>query len=324
MKVLKLFLSMVLVIGLFAIAPGAQAAQKVLLAVYFDNPDYANARNTFRDELAKASAQQGMDVQFLTLNTKGDKVAFMSRLKEMEPNVDLIFTTGTPNAMAVKAAGITKPVVFSAVASAVGAKLVKSNKRPGTNFTGNYCGISAESQLRALLLVLPTAKKIGILYNPSDPAPRAQAKGWKSAVMDMGLELKEYFIPVDVNSADSLGQATEPAIGNVDVLVTTADAKVSPYGAGWIKVCNENKLPTYATLAQLTKKGALLSLGYNFAEGAKMNVDQAMKILRGANPAGIPVTTFSEYRLVINMNTANKIGVKVPLRALRTASKIIK
>ena len=324
MKVLKLLLSVVLVMGLFAVAPGAQAAQKVLLAVYFDNPDYAKARNTFYDELAKVTAQQGMDVEFIDLNTKGDKDAFISRLKEMEPNVDLIFTTGTPNAMAVKAAGITKPVVFSAVADAVGAKLVKSNKHPGTNFTGNYCAISAENQLRALLLVLPSAKKIGILYNPSDPAPRAQTKGWKRAVMDMGLELKEYFIPADVNSADGLAEATKPAVGNVDVLVTTAEAKVSPYGAGWIKVCNENNLPTYATLAQLVNKGALLSLGYNFAEGAKMNVPQAMKILKGQSPADIPVTTFSEYRLVINMNTANKIGVKVPLRALRAASKIIK
>ncbi len=324
MRIFKMCLSFVLMGALFLCATNGYAAKKVLLAVYFDNPDYKTARNTFRAELTKAAAREGLDIEFMELNTNRDKEAFITRLKELEPEVDLIFTTGTPNAMAVKQAGITKPVVFSAVANPVGAKLVKSLDRPGTNFTGNYCAVSASNQLRALLLTLPSVKKIGILYNPDDPAPTSQAKGWRKAVKDAGLELEEFFIPKETSSAADLAEATKQAVGKVDVLVTTADAKVSPYGEGWIDACIENKIPTYATLAQLVRKGALLSLGYNFAEGAKMNVSQAMDILKGKSPKDIACNTFREYQLLINMSTAKKIGVSIPLRALRTASEIIK
>jgi len=308
---------------LFLCAANGYAAEKVLLAVYFDNPDYRTARKTFRAELTKAAVKEGLDVEFMELNTNGDREAFIARLKELEPEVDLIFTAGTPNAMAVKQAGITKPVIFNAVADPVEAKLVKSLDRPGTNFTGNYCAVSESNQLRTLLLVLPSVKRIGILYNPSDPAPASQAKGWEKAVKDMGLDLQEFFIPKETSSAEDLAEATKQAIGKVDVLVTTADAKVSPYGEGWIKTCIENKLPTFASLAQLVRKGALVSLGYNFAKGAKMSVPQAIAILKGESPQDIACNTFREYQLLINMSTAKKIGVSIPLRALRSASEII-
>lgn len=235
-----------------------------------------------------------------------------------------MFTTGTPNAMAVKASGFKKPVIFSAVANAVGAKLVESNEVPGTNFTGAHCAVPFDSQLRALLLVLPDVSNIGILYNNSDPSPTGQARGWKKAVAEQGLQLSEFYVPAEVNSPESLAEATKPLIGKVDVIVTTADAKVSPYGKGMIDVANNAGMATYVTLSQLVNKGALVSLGFNFTEATRIvNVPQAIKILKGESPAVIPVGTFTEYKLVINLKTATQIGVSVPMRALKIASEII-
>jgi putative ABC transport system substrate-binding protein len=226
--------------------------------------------------------------------------------------------------MAVKAAGITKPVIFSCIANPIGAKLVNSLDKPGTNFTGNHCAVPEDKQLRALLMVLPDAKKIGVLYNPEDPAPATQAKRWKDAIDAQGLVAVEFLIPATVKSADELAEATKPMIGKVDVIVTTADAKVSPYGEGMIRVANENKTPSYVSLNQLVNKGALVSLGYNFVEGARLNVGQAMEIFKGKDPSDIPVNTFPEYRLVINSQTAQAIGVSIPLRALKIASEVVK
>jgi putative ABC transport system substrate-binding protein len=314
---------MLFILGFVATGLQAQKVKKVLLAVNADNPDYGNARNTFREGLETEGRKAGLDVKFTVLDTKGDKDAFMAKLKEMEPTIDLIFVPGTPNAMAVKQAGITKPVIFTAIANPVGAKLVNSLDAPGTNFTGGHCAVPEDKQLRALLMVLPKVKKIGILYNPDDPAPASQAKKWKDAIAAQVLEAVDFSIPATTKSADELAEATKPMVGKVDVIVTTQDAKVSPYGEGMTRIANENKVPTYVSLGQLVNKGALVSLGYNFVEGAKLNVTQAIQILNGRSPADIAVTTFPEYRLVVNSKTAKAIGVEIPLKALKMASEVV-
>jgi len=323
MRFLRLTLGIFFILGLLATTTQAQNVKRVLLAVIADNPDYANARNTFREGLDAEGRKMGLDIQFTALDTKGDKDAFMAKLKEMEPTIDLIFVPGTPNAMAVKQAGITKPVIFTAIANPIGAKLVNNLDAPGTNFTGGHCAVPEDKQLRALLMVLPKVKKIGILYNPEDPAPATQAKKWKDAIAAQGLEAVDFSIPATTKSADELAEATKPMVGKVDVIVTTADAKVSPYGEGMIRIANENKIPTYVSLGQLANKGALVSLGYNFVEGAKLNVTQAIQILSGRSPADIAVTTFPEYRLVVNSKTAKAIGVEIPLKALKMASEVV-
>lgn len=317
-------LMLFLITGVFICGFPVYAQKKVLLAFYVDNPDYAIARYTFREGLKVETEKTGLEVEFITLDTQGDKKAFISRIKELAPQVDLIYTTGTPNTIAVKSAQITTPVIFTAVADPIGAKLVNSLEKPGTNFTGSHCAVAEEKQFKALLLTLPNVRKIGILYNPDDPAPSSQAKNWKETIIKEGLEYLEFFIPSDVQSAEGLAQAAKTMIGKVDVIVTTADAKVSPYGEGMIRVANENKIPTYVTLNQLVKKGALVSLGFNFIEGAKLNISQAIEVLGGRSPAVIPITTFPEYKLVINLKTAEEIGVVIPFRALNTASEIIR
>jgi putative ABC transport system substrate-binding protein len=266
-------------------------------------------------------------VVFEELNTAGDRAAFIEQLKVKAADASLIFTTGTPNALAIKESGVTKPVLFSAVASPVGAKLVNSLEAPGTNFSGCHCAVPEVSQLRALQMVLPNVKKIGLLYNPKDPAPTAQVNKWKEAIAGAtGLQAIEFVIPEGTDSADKLAEATKAMVGQVDVIVTTADAKVSPYGDGMIKVANENKIPSYASLSQLVRKGALASLGFDFPEGARtVNVPQALKILKGAaDVSTIAVGTYTEYKLVINAKTAEVIGVTLSPSALKIASEVIK
>ncbi|MDD5132512.1 MAG: ABC transporter substrate-binding protein [bacterium] len=301
----------------------ADTAKKVLLAVYYDNPDYVICRNTFREELTKEAQKAGLAVEFMILDTQGSKELFIEQLKKMEPQVDLAFTAGTPNCLAIKEAGFAKPVIFTAVADPVGAKLVESLAQPNSNFTGSHCAVSADRQLSALLYVLPRTKRIGILYNAKDPSPLSQVKTWKEAMARIKMKPIEFFIPPDANSVDSLAAAAKPAVRKVDVLVTVADAKVSAFGEGIIAVANINKIPTFASLNSLIKKGALCSLGFDFKMGAAITVPQAIDILKGGNPAIIPVITHSEYRLVINLNTARVIGLEIPANVLKTAAEVV-
>ncbi len=301
----------------------AEAAKKVLLAVYYDNPDYLACRKAFQEELAIQAKKAGLKLEFMVLDTQGSKGLFLNQLKKMEQDIDLIFTAGTPNCLAIKEAGITKPVVFTAVADPVGAKLVESLSQPNTNFTGSHCAVSADRQLSALLHVLPKSKKIGFLYNAEDPAALSQVKAWKEAMGRIKMKALDFFIPKDANSVESLAAAAKPMVRKVDVLVTVADAKISAFGEGVIAVANVNKIPTYASLNSLIKKGALCSLGFDFIKGSVITVPQAINILKGGSPATIPVITHPEYRLVINLNTARVIGLAIPAHVLKTAAEVI-
>lgn len=300
-------------------------AAKIAILTNIDNPDYKSCRNSFEQAVKKEADSRNVPIEIVYVDGQGDKENFIAEIKKIEPSVDLFFVAGTPNALAVKEAGVTKPVIFNAIAGPVGAGLVNSLEAPGTNFTGVHCAVPEDRQIRALLLTLPNVKKIGLLYNPNDPAPAGQAKKWKdSVILKEGLEIVEFFIPETVKSADDLAEATKPMIGKVDVIVTTADAKVSPYGEGMINVANTNGVPTYTSLTSLAKRGALVSLGFNFVEGAKLSAPQALDILAGKSPANIPVTTFTQYKLVLNLKTAQKIKLDIPLEAVKTASEVIK
>ncbi|MBU1998172.1 MAG: hypothetical protein KKE64_01605, partial [Candidatus Omnitrophica bacterium] len=217
-KIACLIIFSILLLGLATYSYAA----KIAIVTNVDNPDYKNCRETFEREIKREGPANGIDIDFVYLDTKGDKAAFISGVNNLAAEVDLFFVAGTPNALAIKEAGVTKPVLFNAIAGPVGAKLVNSLEAPGTNFTGVHCAVPEDRQLRALLLAVPNVRRIGLLYNPSDPAPAGQAKKWKDAIMGKeGLEIREFFIPETVNSAEALAEVTRALVGQVDVIVST-------------------------------------------------------------------------------------------------------
>jgi putative ABC transport system substrate-binding protein len=304
----------------------AYAAKKILVAIYNDNPDYTVVRKIFVSELKRVTYGWEMEVEFIELLNVREREEFIQRVKELSKDVDLIFTAGTPNAMAIKEAKVQIPVLFSAVADPKEAQLVSSFHKPDSNFTGAYCAVAAHTQLQTLLKVYPQAKTLGVLFNPRDPAPVSQVKAWhKAASYVPDVSIMNFHIPERVDSVKELAEVTQGMIGLVDVIVTTADAQVSPYGQGMIKVANANKVPTYVTLSHMVEKGALASLGFNFAKATKIvNIPQAIKLLQGVSPEDIPVGTYPHYDLSINLKTARKIGLKVSQDIINSAANIIK
>ena len=253
-------IGMIFVLAFMLLMPfnsNACAAQKILIAIYNDNPDYSAVRGVFVSGLKQAVNKLGIEVEFVDLIHADNRQEFIQRLKEEARDADMVFTAGTPNAMAIKESGIKIPVLFSAVADPKKAQLVKSFHRPDSNFTGAYCAVAAHTQLQTLLRVYPEAKTLGILYNPRGPDPVSQVQSWhKAASYVPGIKILNFHIPERVDSEEELAEVTRGMIGLVDVIVTTADAQVSPYGRGMIEVANEHNMPTYVSLSHLVEKGA--------------------------------------------------------------------
>ena len=318
---------MIFILGLMQLIPAssAGAAQKILLAVYNDNPDYSSVRKVFVRELTQEADRLGMDIEFVDFTKTRNRREFIQKIKEYAKEIDLIFTAGTPNAMAIKEAEVDVPVLFTAVADPKKANLVKTFHRPASNFTGAYCAVAAHTQLQTILKVMPNVKILGILYNPRDPAPVSQLHSWEKAAAYLPeIKILSFQIPASVDSEEKMAEATEGMIGLADVIVTLADAQVSSYGKGMIKAANNNNIPTYVSLSHLVGKGALFSFGFNFDEATKVvNVPQAIKILQGIPPEAISVGTYPYYDLSVNLKTAGKIGVNFTEEVIDSAANKI-
>lgn len=314
------------VLALIHVDQDAYAAQKIIIAVYKDTPDYAIAREVFVSSLTQETARLGMEVEFIYLIKIKNREEFIQGIKEQAKDADMIFISGTPNAMAVKEAQVKIPVLFNAVADPKAAELVQSFHSPNSNFTGVYCAVAAHTQLQMLLKVIPEVKTLGIIYNPKDPASVSQLKSWRKAASYWeGIEVLDFPIPETVDSAEKLGKVTKAMIGGVDVIVTMADSHISLYGQGVIDTAIKYKIATYASLGHMVEQGSLFSLGFNFEKATKIvNIPQAIKILQGTPPGKIPVGTYPYYDLIINLKTAQKIGVQIPNDAIKAAAKIIK
>ncbi len=326
---IKKFLICAIVWGYcLCLAQTSFAAQKILLAVYKDTHDYQITRQAFQSGLDQAAKQEGLDIEWVELNQVGVKEeTFVSSLKQIENSIDMIFVAGTPNALAVKKAGIKKPVLFAAVANPKKAKLVHTLHHPGTNFTGTYCAVSANRQLQTILKFLPSRKNIAIIYNPFDPSPAAQVAEWEKVILfleDSNINLTKIRIPEQVQSVQGMTAFMNKLNKKIDILITTADFKISQYGEGIIQVANQSKIPVYSSLNYLVEKGALLSVGFKFKQAVEnISVAQGIKILKGVLPTDIPVGTLPEYSLAINLKTAKQVGIELPEKMIQAADIII-
>ncbi|MBU1998173.1 MAG: ABC transporter substrate-binding protein [Candidatus Omnitrophota bacterium] len=319
-----------LLIFLFLFFNSSAYAAKVAIVNFADNPDYQNCRIVFSSLLKKEAANRNVPMEIVYIDTKGNMESFIKEAKAIENSVDLFFTVGRPSALALKEAGITKPVLFNAIANPVGV-VVNSLVNPGTNFTGVHSAVPVNKQLKALQMVIMRVKKIGLLYSQDNPFSLAQIKKWKEAINELvdnqisDLEIAEFPIPASVDTEAALVEMFKREVaGNADVLVAPDDSKITNLAAGLIAAVLENNMPFYSSDTAMVRKGALLSLGFDYAEGAKLSVPIAFDIINGRSPAGISVATYPQYKMYLNLKTAQKIKLSVTMEAIKNASEIFK
>lgn len=307
-----------------ALAQEGKKSLKVGLAVLKDNPDYNDARRNFVSVLER---EKELTVEFVALDAYGDGEAYKEGLKKLvnDDKVNLIFTTGTRSTQ--PAVEIVKeiPVIFTAVYDPVGAGIVKSLEHPGGNFTGTHCAVPTEAQVKTIMRVLPDAKSIGIVYTKNEANAELQTQEFKKACESLGLKVLTSTVSLECKTADEIAEATKKLVGKVDVLVGHQDTSISRYGKGMLDVARENKIPTYVTLTQLLDIGGVFSLGIDFKALGTISGEQAVKILRdNMKPSDIPVATDKNYSLIINLAAAKEIGLKMPLKVLKSASKLMR
>jgi putative ABC transport system substrate-binding protein len=239
--------------------------------------------------------------------------------------VDLIFTTGSPATRAAIAATDRIPIVFGSAANPVEQKFVASLARPGGNVTGLALLVQELGPKRMQFLkgILPGAKRFARFYQASSVAAIQPAIIKVDDAMARELGVSLHHVPVE--SLDEIEPAFAAAARDgVDALHVTA-APLFVVNRGWIaKLGLRYRLPMMCADSRFAEEGALASYGEIFAARYRRAAFLVDKILRGAKPADIPVEQPSTFELVINMKTAQAMGITIPGSIMLQAERVIR
>ncbi len=238
-------------------------------------------------------------------------------------NVGVIFTVGTPAALAAKAATPTIPIVMTFVADPVRSRLVASLPRPGGNITGMaFLGPDiTRKQLELLKEIVPRASTVGVLVDPLNPGQTDQLHNELAAAAAV---LAVRLHPITVDAASPLEAAFAEALRKrADALVVYPLGGRPGIGREVADLAIKHRLATATTFRAYTEQGLLASFSGSVAEQYQRAAVYIDKILRGARPAELPVEQPSKFDLVINMKTAKSLGFTIPPSLLLRADKLI-
>ena len=236
--------------------------------------------------------------------------------------VDVIVTYGTPQVIAAKQATSVIPIVFALVGDPVGAGLVASLARPGSNVTGLSLLSTGTATKRIELLreVVSSLRRLAILSNVGNPVSRLEMGEVQTAARMLGLEV----ITSEITRADDIASAIETLKGRVDALYVSGDSLLNAHRIGINTLAMGARLPTMYIQREFVEAGGLISYGPNFPDLFRRAAGYVDKILRGANPAEIPVEQPTKFDFVINLTTAKALGLTVPETLLARADEVIK
>jgi putative tryptophan/tyrosine transport system substrate-binding protein len=245
---------------------------------------------------------------------------FAAELVEMNPAV--IVSYGTPATRALQKATKTIPIVITAAIDLVGSHFVASLARPGGNLTGlSVLDVDLSGKhLELLKAVVPGLAKVAVLLNPGNPGHTAVLKGVERAAPAFGVE-------VEMQNADTLKAIVDAfavvARDQVDAVIIAADGFFSEHGQMIAEAALRNRVATIGVYRDHVTAGTLMSYGPDIAAYHRQAATYVDKILKGAKPEDLPAEEPTKIELVVNLKTANELGLTVPQSLLARADKVI-
>ena len=315
-------------LGAVPLAAEAQQVAKIARIGYLagDLAVGAHLPEAFRQGLRDLGYVEGRNVVIEYRDAEGKLERLPALAVELVAlKVDVILAVSTLHALAAKQATRTVPIVFAAVGDPVASGLVTSLARPGGNVTG-LSSLAPELVGKCLELLkqtVPGVSRIAVLWHPGGQGERMEKDMLKEADvaarrLGVRLQLVEARGPADLDRAFS--EMTRARAGALTVLPSTMflieQRRLADLAA-------KNRLPAVYGLREYADAGSLMSYGPNTADLFRRAATYVDKILKGANPADLPVEQPTKFELVINLKTAKSLGITIPQSVLLRADRVI-
>jgi putative tryptophan/tyrosine transport system substrate-binding protein len=307
-------------------ARAQQPAMPVIGFLGTASPDlYAKALSAFRQGLSETGYVEGRNVtiEFRWADSQNDRLPALAA-DLVRRQVKVIAAPGsTPAALAAKAATATIPIVFQVGTDPVAAGLVASLARPGGNVTG-VTTLNTElgpKRLQLLRELIPTAKIIALLVNPTSPFITENiSKDLQSAARTLGLQL--HILNASTERDFDTVFATFAQL-RADALVIAPDAMFISRSEQLGALTLQHAVPAITQFREFAAAGGLMTYGGSFTESARQVGVYTGRILKGEKPADLPVQQSAKAELIINVKSAKALGLAVPRELLARADELI-
>ena len=306
-------------------ARAQQPAMPVIALVNARSPEGSTLhRAAFRKGLNETGYVEGQNVtvEYHWLEGQYDRLpSLMADL--VSRRMAVIATPGSrPAALAAKAATTTIPIVYATGADPVQAGLAVSLNRPGSNLTGISAmnlGLVAK-QLELLHQLLPKAARFAVLVNPSNATHQSLIADVQGAAYAMALQLE---ILSAATNRDIVPAFAEAVRKRADALLISGDPLFTSRQVQLATLAARHALPAIYGLREFTEAGGLISYGSSFTEMFRQAGVYTARILRGEKAADLPIQQATRFDFIINLQTAEVLGLDIPATLLALANEVI-
>jgi putative ABC transport system substrate-binding protein len=307
------------------LAAHAQQPGKVYrIGFLWDSPDaFVDALEAFRQGLHDLGYVEGRNIAIEYRWAEGKPERMRELAEELvRLKVDVIVAPSSIYTAAAKRATSTIPIIFMSHADPLGSSHVASLARPGGNITGLSL-MMTETNVKGLELLketVPGISRVAVIFDPATPSHGPGLKAVKVAGPTLGLRVQS----VPVRSATEYDSAFAAIVRERADAVLVLSTPLFIAGAKRLaELCLVNKLPSLFGPKHHVQEGGLMSYSPDRADLWRRGAIYVDKILRGIDPADLPVQQPTKFDLVINLKTAKLIGLTIPPTLLGRADEVI-
>jgi putative ABC transport system substrate-binding protein len=299
----------------------AFAAPAVKVADIGSDPNFL----TFFEELRRLGYVEGTNLIIDRYSAEGkiDRYADLAR-EVVSTHPDLIYTTGSPLTLQLKAATSTIPIV-ALTGDPIRQGIVSSIARPGGNITGVSVDAGLEIWAKRLeLLTQAVPKLVNVVFvgrqvtweNPG-------GRGMREGAQRLGISLVLAPLGSTINEAEYRRIFSSLQQDQVDGIIISEDGENYAHRFLLVELVQQLGVPAIYTFRDQAEAGGLMSYSWDIKGTVRRNAVQVVEILKGANPGDMPYVQEARFELVINLKTAKALGIEIPAGLVASANAVI-
>jgi putative ABC transport system substrate-binding protein len=306
------------------VARAQQAGKIYRIGFLWDSPDaFLDALEAFRQGLRDLGYVEGRNIVIEYRWAEGKPERMRELAEELvRLKVDVIVAPSSIYTEAAKRATSTIPIIFVSHADPLGSRHVASLARPGGNITGLSL-MMTETNVKGLELLkeaVPGISRVAVIFDPATPSHGPGLKAVKAAGPTLGLRIQS----VPVRSATEFDSAFTAIVGERADAVLVLSTPLFIAGAKRLaELSLAHKLPSLFGPKHHVQEGGLMSYSPDRADLWRRGAIYVDKILRGIDPADLPVQQPTKFEIAINLKTAKSIGLAIPPSLLGRADEVI-
>jgi len=284
----------------------------------------AGQPDAFVQALRSLGYVEGKNILFDLRYAEGNRDRLRALAIELvQSQADAIYTSSSPAIFALKEATQSIPIIMVSSTDPVRSGIVASLAKPGGNITGMSLIANDlwPKRLELIKEILPKASRVAIFWNKSNTGMAIEAKATQEAAAPMGITLQDRGVkdPSEMELAFNAMSKERP-----DAFLALMDIPLRAHQRRILDFLAKDRVPAIFESKDWVQAGGLISYGPDGADVTRRAAAQFDKILKGAKPSEIPVEQPTKFEMVVNLKTAQQIGLTIPPHVLARADRVIK